>query len=57
MAVFEIKEFPGKASRIDWAFLAGSSAGTLDAYLVELSDVERAGRVRMGRDGRRRVTP
>lgn len=28
MAVLEMREEPGRASMIDWAFLAGSSVGT-----------------------------
>ena len=57
MAVLEINDEPGRASMIDCAFLAGSSAGTLEAYLCEVRDVERAGMVRRGRAGRSRVAP
>lgn len=57
MAVLETRELPGRASRRDWAFLAGSSAGTLDEALRVLSVVERAGRVRTGRFGRSRTAP
>jgi len=39
MAVLEIRDEPGRASMIDWAFLAGSSAGTLDAYRWEVREV------------------
>lgn len=34
IAVLESNELPGNESRIDWAFLAGSSAGALEAYRV-----------------------
>ena len=57
MAVFEINEFPGSESRIDCAFFFGSSAGTPDADRELVRDVVRAGRVRLGRAGRRRVAP
>ena len=56
MAVLEIREEPGKASMIDWAFLEGSSAGTLEAFRCDVRDVER-GRVRRGRAGRSRAAP
>lgn len=35
IAVLESSELPGKASRMDRAFLAGSSSGVLEAYRVE----------------------
>ncbi len=57
MAVFEIKELPGRESRMDWAFLAGSSAGTLEAGRLLVSVVAREGRVRAGRAGRSREVP
>lgn len=59
MAVLETSELPGRASRRDWAFLAGSSAGTLDEEALRVvSAVERAGRVvRTGRFGRSRTAP
>ena len=57
MAVLDINEEPGRASMIDCAFFAGSSAGTLDAYRFEMSVEESGGRVRMGRAGRGRAMP
>lgn len=54
MAVLEIKELPGKESRIDAAFFFGSSAGTEDADRELVTEVK-AGRVRRGRAGRRRA--
>ena len=57
MAVLEIKEEPGRASIIDCAFFDGSSAGTLDAYRLEVRVVDSGWRVRMGRAGRSRAAP
>ncbi len=57
MAVLEIKELPGRESRMDWAFLAGSSAGTLEAGRVVMRVVAREGRVRAERAGRSRDVP
>lgn len=57
MAVLEMRELPGKESRIDSAFLAGSSVGTLDAFREEVRVVERAGRVRIVMAGLSRVAP
>lgn len=36
MAVLESSELPGSESRIDLAFLAGSSAGVSEAYRVDV---------------------
>ena len=36
IAVLESSELPGNESRIDLAFLAGSSAGTLEANRVDV---------------------
>lgn len=57
MAVLEIRELPGSESRMDWAFLVGSSAGTFEAGRVVVTVVERKGRVRAGRAGRSREAP
>ena len=57
MAVFDINEEPGRASIIDCAFFDGSSAGTLDAYRLEMRVEESGGRVRMGKAGRSRAVP
>lgn len=62
MAVLETSELPGRASRMDWAFFLGSSAGTLDEYralvaLMAEEDEVRAGRDRGKMEGRRRAAP
>lgn len=58
MAVLEASELPGRASRMDWAFFLGSSAGTLDALRwPEAAREVMAGRVRVEMDGRRRAAP
>ena len=57
IAVLEIKELPGRESRMDWAFLAGSSAGTLEAGRVVVRVVAREGMVRAGKAERNREAP
>lgn len=58
MAVLETSELPGRASRMDWAFFLGSSAGTLDALRCpEAAREVMAGRDRVEMDGRRRAAP
>lgn len=57
MAVLEINEFPGRESRIDWAFFFGSSAGRLEADLEEVRAVRADDAARTGRAGRRRAAP
>jgi len=57
MAVFEIKELPGRASMIDCAFFLGSSAGTLEAYRMDVSGVVSVGKIRGERVGRSFVAP
>jgi hypothetical protein len=56
IAVFVTREFPGRESRIDWAFLLGSSVGTLetDRIVVRLEAI--AGTLRETA-GRRRAAP
>lgn len=55
VAVLETSELPGTASRIDWAFFWGSSAGTLEAARVEVR-AETAG-TRAAMVGRSRAAP
>lgn len=58
MAVLEMSESPGRASRMDWAFFLGSSAGTLDEWrLPEAARVVMAGTERIEIEGRRRAAP
>lgn len=56
MAVLETSELPGRASRMDWAFFLGSSAGTLEELRAAVREVM-AGRVRGEMVGRRRAAP
>jgi hypothetical protein len=55
VAVLETRELPGTAFRIDWAFLAGSSVGTLEAARVEVRAVTAGTRAAIV--GRRRAAP
>lgn len=57
IAVFDIKELPGNESRIDLAFLVGSSAGTFEACRVEVRVAGKSAGTRRGMVGRSRTVP
>lgn len=56
MAVFEMREFPGRESSSDCALVLGSSLGTLEAARADVRLVS-AGTLRKGIAGRTRVAP
>jgi hypothetical protein len=46
IAALETRLLPGRESSIDWAFFLGSSAGTLEACLLDVTDEEAQGKAR-----------
>ena len=57
IAAFDTRLFPGKALRMDWAFVLGSSWGTPELYLELVRCADTARKAGDERFGRSRAAP